>query len=209
MLSYRSALARVLGWAFVAFAVLNLLDLMVGITGEPRYDRFSFVLGALLLFGCGIAYAVGLRPGIRADDAGILVRNPLRDVRAPWRSIREIKGDGAVTVRFAGPDGRELLARAWVLQTSPRAQRKQDQQAAKEGPAAAHLKGRSATRFAAEQLDEARARHRAPARSGAPDRAAKAAGQQGPATGTVTWSVPALAALGVPLVLVLLALVLA
>ncbi|MFC0041407.1 PH domain-containing protein [Actinomadura rayongensis] len=184
-LRVRSTAGRVAGWAFVVFAVLNLLDLLVGFTGAARHDRTGAAYALALLFGCALAYALGLRPAILGDGAGVTVRNPLRDTRAPWRAVREVAGGAALTVRFAGPDGRDLVTRAWIDQTSPRAQAKAEKQTARESAAkvaAATLKGRTPATYTAERLNEIARRHRG----------------DGAETGTVSWSWPTVAALVVP-----------
>ena len=58
---FRSTAAYVCGWAFMVFAALNLLDL--GLHGR---DAVSVAATAALLFGCGVAYVIGIR------EAGIL-----------------------------------------------------------------------------------------------------------------------------------------
>ncbi|MFB4305891.1 PH domain-containing protein [Actinomadura sp. GTD37] len=201
-MTIRSTGGRVAAYAWFVFAGLNFVDLFVGITGDPDYSPTTFTIALLLLLGCGIAYTVGLRPAIVADEETLTVRNPLRDVRAPWAAIRGIEARNAVTVRFTGADGAELVTRAWVHQTSPRAQAKAEARAQKEarkaqGPGL-DLRGRTPTGFAARQLNEMRDRHRPKAKSGAPDKAA-AAKTEPPARGTITWSIPALAALVAPL----------
>ncbi|GAA1852132.1 PH domain-containing protein [Actinomadura bangladeshensis] len=201
-MTIRSTGGQVAAYAWLVFALLNFVDLFVGITGDPDYSLTTFTIAFLLLLGCGIAYTVGLRPAIIADEEALSVRNPLRDVRAPWAAIRRIEGRNAVTVRFAGPDGTDLETRAWVHQTSPRAQAKAEARAQKQarknqGPAV-DLRGRTPTGFAAQQLNEMRDRHRPKAKSGAPDKAAAAKTDE-PARGSVTWSIPAVAALAVPL----------
>ncbi|MGW2310683.1 PH domain-containing protein [Actinomadura luteofluorescens] len=215
-MTIRSTGGRVAAYAWLVFAALNLVDLFVGITGDPDYSLTTVTIAFLLLLGCGIAYTVGLRPVIVGDEAGVTIRNPLRDVRAPWGAIRRIEGRNALTVAFAGPDGTELETRAWVLQTSPRAQAKAEARAEKEarkGKGQAQgfdLRGRTPTAYAAQQLNEMRERQRPKARSGAPDKAAKAkaeAEEEGPARGTVRWSVPAVASLAVPLVVIVALLV--
>ncbi|MES9543259.1 MULTISPECIES: PH domain-containing protein [unclassified Actinomadura] len=203
-MTIRSTGGRVAAYAWLVFAALNLVDLFFGITGDPDYSLTTVTIAFLLLLGCGIAYAVGLRPVIVGDDAGITVRNPLRDVRVPWGAVRRIEGKNAVTVVFAGPDGTDLETRAWVLQTSPRAQAKAEARAEKEARKGRgqglDLRGRTPTAYAAQQLNEMKDRQRPKARSGAPDKAAKAkAEEEGPARGTVKWSVPAVASLAVPL----------
>ncbi|WP_067454255.1 PH domain-containing protein [Actinomadura macra] len=208
-LTIRSTGGRVAAVAWFVFAVLNLLDLAFNLTGKggPHYTVTSATIAVLLLLGCGIAYVAGLRPAIIGDAEAVTIRNPLRDVWAPWRAVREIQGTHAVIVQFAGPDGAELKARAWVHQTSPRAQAKAEARARRDEQHSkvpgAQLKGRTPAVYAAQQLNEIRDRNRPRTRSGAPDKAAaaKAAGDATPARGAITWSIPALASLAVPCVL--------
>ncbi|MFI0367113.1 PH domain-containing protein [Actinomadura sp. 1N219] len=212
MVTIRSTGGRVAAYAWLAFAALNLADLLFGITGDASYTPLTFGIGVLLLLGSGVAYAVGLRPAIIGDDDAVTIRNPLRDVRAPWAAVRRIEGTNAVTVRFTGPDGAELESRAWVHQTSPRAQAKAEARARKEATKQQEfdLRGRTPAAYAAQQLNEIRDRQRPRTKSGAPDRAAaaKEAADES-AKGTVTWSVPALASLGVPLALLVVVVIVA
>ncbi|NVI89458.1 PH domain-containing protein [Actinomadura sp. BRA 177] len=200
-MTIRSTGGRVAAYAWLAFAVLNLVDLFVGITGDPDYSLTTVTIAFVLLLGCGIAYTIGLRPAIIGDDEALTVRNPLRDVRAPWAAIHSIEGKNAVTVRFTGPEGTDLETRAWVHQTSPRAQAKAEaraqKQARKNKGSDLDIRGRTPTGFAAQQLNEMRDRHRPKTKSGAPDKAA-AAKTETPARATVTWSLPAIASLTVP-----------
>ncbi|MER6814741.1 PH domain-containing protein [Spirillospora sp. NPDC000708] len=201
MLTIRSTGGRIAAYVWLVFAGLNIIDLVFGVTGDATYSLAAFTIGALLLLGCGIAYTVGLRPAIIGTEEAVTVRNPLRETRAPWPAVREIVGTNAVTVKFDGPDGRELETRAWVHQTSPRAQAKAEARARRsEDKMAAALKGRTPAAYAAQQLNEIRDRQRTKTRSGAPDRAAEAKAEKDGATGTISWSVPALASLLVPLV---------
>lgn len=199
-LTIRSTGGRIAAYVWLVFAALNIIDLVFGVTGDATYSLTAFTIGALLLLGCGIAYTVGLRPAIIGDEEAVTVRNPLRETRAPWPAVREIVGTNAVTVKFDGPGGRELETRAWVHQTSPRAQAKAEARARRsQDKTAAVLKGRTPAAYAAQQLNEIRDRRRSKAKSGAPDRAAEAEAEKDGATGTVGWSVPALASLLVPL----------
>lgn len=201
MLTIRSTGGRIAAYVWLVFAGLNIIDLVFGVTGDATYSLAAFTIGALLLLGCGIAYTVGLRPAIIGTEEAVTVRNPLRETRAPWPSVREIVGTNAVTVKFDGPDGRELETRAWVHQTSPRAQAKAEARARRsDDKMAAALKGRTPAAYAAQQLNEIRDRQRTKTRSGAPDRAAEAKAEKDGATGMISWSVPALASLLVPLV---------
>lgn len=212
-MTIRSTGGRVAAYAWLAFAALNLVDLAFGVTGDASYTLMTLGIGVLLLLGCGIAYTVGLRPAIIGDDDAVVIRNPLRDVRAPWAAVRRIEGTNAVTVRFAGPGGTDLETRAWVHQTSPRAQAKAEARAAREQRKGQglDLRGRTPAAYAAERLNEIRDRRRPKSRSGAPDKAAAAKEEAAaePATGTVTWSVPAVASLAVPLAVLVVVLIVA
>ncbi|TYB48411.1 PH domain-containing protein [Actinomadura chibensis] len=203
-MTIRSTGGRVAAYAWLVFAVLNLVDIVFGVTGDAKFSANTVGLGAVLLLGCGVAYTVGLRPAIIGDDDGIVLRNPLRDVRVPWAAVRRIEGGHVLTVSYTGADGTETASRAWVHQTSPRAQAKADARARREQTGGqrhgADLRGRTPTRYAAQQLNEMRDRLRPKTRSGAPDKAAAAEAEAGDAHGTVTWSVPALASLAVPAV---------
>ncbi|MEV5569238.1 PH domain-containing protein [Spirillospora sp. NPDC052269] len=197
--SVRPPVARVAAWAWVAFTVLNLLDLGLGLTGKPVRDMTGAVMAAVLLAGCGVAYVLGLRPVIVADEAGVTVRNPLRDIRAPWRAVRRIEAKDAITLTFAqadGPDGSERSMRLWVLQSSPRAAAKAEARSKRDAarlPKGAEkaLKGRTPTMFAVEQLNEIAERERPKTDEDA-------------TTGTVRWSPVAVASLVVPIVLLVI-----
>ncbi|WP_141580944.1 PH domain-containing protein [Actinomadura sp. WMMA1423] len=204
-MTIRSTGGRVAAYTWLVFAALNIVDMFVGITGDPEYSLTTVTIAFVLLLGCGIAYTLGLRPLLAGDDDGITVRNPLRDVRAPWGAVRRIEGKNAVTVVFAGPDGTDLQTRAWVLQTSPRVQAKAEARAEKEARQGKgkgfDLRGRTATAYAVQQLNEIKDRQRPKARSGAPDKAAKAQ-ELGAAKGTISWSYPAVASLAGPLAVI-------
>ncbi|RAY15625.1 PH domain-containing protein [Actinomadura craniellae] len=178
----RSTGARVAAWVWLVFAALNLLD--VALRGR---DAAAAVAAAALLLGCGIAYVLGLRPRIEAGEHGLRLRNPLRDIDAPWPAVRKIEATHAVVLHYTGADGAERTARAWVLQTSPRAAARQ-----KRHTRDAALKDRTPTTYAVEQLNEVAARHR-----GGPE--------PGAGTGTARWSRSAVAALAVPAALLAVA----
>lgn len=213
-MTIRSTGGRVAAYAWLVFAALNLLDLVFGLTGDASYSLTSLGIGLLLLLGSGVAYTVGLRPAIIGDDDAVTIRNPLRDTRAPWAAVRRIEGSAALTVRFDAEDGTETMTRAWVHQTSPRAQARAEARARKEQRKGQKLdlRGRTPAAYAAQQLNEIRDRRRPKTRSGAPDRAAAAkaeAASEESAKGTVTWSVPAVASLVVPLAALIVVMVVA
>jgi hypothetical protein len=219
LLTIRSTAARVGAWAWMAFAALNLVD--IALRGR---DMASLVMVAFLLLGCGIAYALGLRPAVVADEQGITVRNPLRDIRIPWGSSRKIEGADALTFQFVDADGGERKAKAWVHQTSPRARAKAEARQRRQAQglpdaAAAALKHNTPTSYAAQQLNELARAHKPKVKASSTnskDAAAKlkeaksedeAKAKDRDAEvpvprGTISWSRPAVMALAIPTALV-------
>jgi Bacterial PH domain len=172
---FRTGGIRFAGWAWMVFAVLNLADL-----AWRGRDMASAVAAAVLLLGCGIAYAVALRPRIVADDEAVHFHNLFRDVRLPWGAVDRFEGGDAVYAHVG-----ERRYRAFILQTSPRARAKSEMRARREDKklpeaVADYMRGRTATDFTVEQLREI----------------APAGRTEGEVT--VGWSWPALLALAVP-----------
>jgi hypothetical protein len=185
---FRSGGVRFAGWAWMVFAALNLADLI-----WRGRDMASVVAGAVLVLGCGIAYAVAIRPRIVAGDDAVHFCNLLRDVRLPWTSVERFEGGDAIYAHVG--DGR---FRAYVLQTSPRARAKQEMKARREDKrlpdaVADYVRGRTATDFTVEQLRELADQH----------------GGEGSGEVTVRWSWPAILALAVPGLLTLIMIVVA
>ncbi|MFB9834372.1 PH domain-containing protein [Actinoallomurus acaciae] len=188
--TFRSGGIRFCGWAWMVFAVLNLADL-----AWRGRDIASVVAAAVMLLGCGIAYAVALRPRIVADEEAVRFHNLLRDVRLPWEAIDRFEGGDAVYA-YVGEERR----RAFVLQTSPRARAKSELKARREDKklpeaVAEYMRGRTATDFAVEQLRELAAGHKEDPGT--------------PATVTSTWAWPAIIALAAPGILTVVTIVIA
>lgn len=116
----------VVGWAWLAFAVINAIDLAI-----QWHHRAALVYGAILALGTGVAYACALRPRLIADSTGIKIRNPLRDCAAPWGAIRAVDVGEAVQVHYSLPDGTEKVFPSWAMFSSSRAQLKADMRARK------------------------------------------------------------------------------
>ena len=183
---FRSGGIRFAGWAWMVFAVLNLADL-----AWRGRDMASAVAAAVLLLGCGIAYAVALRPRIVARDEAVHFHNLLRDVRLPWGAVDRFEGGDAVYAHVG-----ERRHRAFILQTSPRARAKSEMRARREDKnlpeaVADYMRGRTATDFTVEQLREIAPKDRTEGEV------------------TVTWSWPALLSLAVPGLLTVVAIVFA
>jgi hypothetical protein len=195
---FRSTAALVGGWAWMVFAAVNFVDLAV-----RGRDTDALLAAAVLLLGCGIAYVLGLRPRVVGDETGVRVHNPLRDVVVPWPALKEITAPGSVRVSYTGPDGEPHEASTWVLQTSPRERAKADRRAARtpHDAVARYIETRTPADFAAEQLTELADAHRRPARTQPGPEPTDLTDTAAPPTGRATWSIPALAALAGPALL--------
>jgi hypothetical protein len=190
---YRMRTPVVVFWVWLAFAVINVIDLSI-----EWHHRTALVYGAILALGTGVAYACALRPRLIADNTGITILNPLRDCMVPWGSIRAVDLGEAVQVHYTLPSGNDKVFPSWALFASSRSQLKADQRArrhaaqmTKISPSYSQLPteaketmGRTETQLIARQLDE-----RA-------EQAREAGAAAGPPT--LTWAWPSVAALLVP-----------
>ena len=123
---FRSPTAVVVWVVWLLFAVGNWIDLAV----QGR-DHLSVVAAAVLLLATGVAYVTAQRPRIIADDAGVTVRNPLRDHRIGWAGVAEMDLVDLLRVHCAwgGPPGAAPADRehhkvisAWAIHYSRRRQ---------------------------------------------------------------------------------------
>src|SRR5271156_4359825 len=83
--TFRSPTAIIIWYVWLLFAAANLIDLAV----QGR-DHLALVATALLLLATGVAYVTTQRPRILADQAGVTVRNPLRDHHAGWATVTTV-----------------------------------------------------------------------------------------------------------------------
>jgi hypothetical protein len=111
--------AVVLFWAWVVFAVANLVD--IAISGR---DRTSVQIAIGLVVVTAVMYACALRPRVITDSDGITVLNPLRDHRIPWGSVTAIDLGDSVQVhcrREPGAKKAEKVIYSWALYSPRRA----------------------------------------------------------------------------------------
>jgi hypothetical protein len=113
---FRSPLAVLAWWLWVAFAVANWADLAV----QGR-DRFSLLVALGLLLITGVVYTVALRPRVIAGDEGLTIVNPLRDHRIGWAAVSAIEATGLVRVRCEWPAGKRVIY-AWAVHSSRRSE---------------------------------------------------------------------------------------
>jgi len=124
---FRLTTPVVVWWAWVAFAVANLIDLAV--QGSKAHS--AFVIGAVLLLITGFAYTLALRPRVVADQDGLDIVNPFRDHHVPWPVIQLIDAGDWVRVhhtRDSSPvTAVEVPGKAiecWALYVSARTRRR-------------------------------------------------------------------------------------
>jgi hypothetical protein len=217
----------VLWWVWLAFVAVNIGDFAIqGLSSA----RFGAVVSAILLFVTGLVYTLALRPRVVTDKAGLTVVNPYRTHWIPWPLIQSVDTGEWVRVQYGLPvadsGGRPTRTLyCWALFVSSRARRKiargprpqrraffdggisrRAGMDAGYGTAAAdssrlpeearHLASLPVTQAIATRLDTRAARERARAHQEEPEQA------------TASWSVPALAAAGIPaLILLVVALI--
>jgi hypothetical protein len=83
--TFRSPTALIVWWIWLVFVAANLIDLAVQ---DP--DHTSLVAAAILVLATGVAYVAAQRPRVIADDAGITVKNPLRDHHIGWAGVTKV-----------------------------------------------------------------------------------------------------------------------
>jgi len=97
--TYRSPLAVLAWWVWLAFAAANLIDIAV----QGR-DHLSAVAAATLVLITGIVYVAAQRPRVLAAADGIVIRNPLRDHRVPWPAVTDVDLRDLLRVHCAWPE---------------------------------------------------------------------------------------------------------
>jgi hypothetical protein len=159
---FRSTPSYVFAWVWMAFAAANLVDLAV-----RGRDVASVIAAGSLLFGAGVAYIIGLRPRVVADDDGVRLHNPLQDVRLPWSAVEKVDKTDAIEIHSG-----DRTFRAYALQTSPRARVRAQARPRREGSVPDHVaeyvRGRLPIDFAVDQLNELANQNRGDAPSDPP-----------------------------------------
>ncbi len=113
---FRLAAPVGLWWIWLAFVAANVADFAIqGLSSA----RFGAVVSAILLFVTGLVYALALRPRVIAGGAFLTVVNPLRTHRVPWRLIESVDTREWVRVRYG-----DKTLYCWALYVSARARRK-------------------------------------------------------------------------------------
>jgi hypothetical protein len=117
---FRSPAALVIWWVWALFAAANLIDLAV----QGR-DHIALVAAFLLLLVTGIVYLTALRPRMMADAAGLTIVNPVTTHRVGWATVAGADPADLLRVRCEWQEGartRQRAIYAWAVHSSRRRQ---------------------------------------------------------------------------------------
>ncbi len=193
----------VLWWAWLVFAVANLVDLTI-----QGHDRMALQIAIGLLAVTGLVYACALRPRISTGPDAVTMLNPLRDYRVPWGRISDIYLGESIQLHCSAENAaKPRVLHSWALYSPSRTRlkaevrgRRWDQNRAARPGGYGRLPAEA--REAAKQTTvEVMAREL--------QNMASQARERGAAGGAIVarWAWPSLAAFGVPAVALALAIV--
>src|SRR5207253_323950 len=85
-------------------------------------DHLAAEVAAVLILVTGVAYVTAFRPRVLAEDAGITIRNPLRDHHVPWGCVQGIDVRNSLEVHCTPQDGEQKSKTlyAWAVHSSRR-----------------------------------------------------------------------------------------
>lgn len=113
---FRHPAPLLLWWAWVVFALINIIYLL---TGDLTIDAVRGIAG--LLTATGVLYACTLHSRVEADDNGVTIHNPLREHRAPWSSVEAVTLGDSVEFACSRPAPRKTKKiYSWALYSSRR-----------------------------------------------------------------------------------------
>jgi hypothetical protein len=108
---FRLGTPLVLWWLWVAFAIFNLVDIVI-----PDHNYFSIELTAGLLAVTAVVYASAMRPRVVADDEAIYVYNPYRDHVVRWGAVNGVHLGDSLEITCARPSPRkDKIIYCWAL----------------------------------------------------------------------------------------------
>jgi len=114
---FRMTPPLVLWWGWVVVAVVSLGDLAV-----QGHDRGAVEPALVVLVITALMYSCAFRPRVLADSAGITVQNPLRDYIVPWGAVRGVFLGDSVEFQCARPAPKgDKTIYSWALYGSRRA----------------------------------------------------------------------------------------
>lgn len=197
-------LSRILGWLWAVVALLLLVD--VAVNGG---DRASLIAGAVLLVTLGLDYVCWLRPRVVPTEAGVRVINPMREAFIPWNAFTWADVTDVLRVH-AG----DQVFRSWPLRETKRAKVRDNLRRAEglvdvmEEMEEKDPRDMRPVDLAARQLREEAEKRKAQPPAVVSEGAVATDAEPAVAEPTVLWSPDAIVALGVPLFLLVAALLL-
>ena len=152
---FRSPIATLIWWVWVLFAVGNLIDLAV----QGR-DHLSVIAACTLLLITGVMYATALRPRIIADDDSLTIVNPVREHRVGWPAVVGFDSTELLRVRclWTAEDGTESDMRAfyaWAAHSSRRRKLAEEMRAQRRVRAGSAARGARIGGFGSPPVDDA------------------------------------------------------
>ena len=97
---FRPAAAVAAWWVWCVVAAVSLADIAMQGGGH-----IAAVAVAVIAAVTGVMYACALRPRVVAEEAGIVLVNPLREYRVPWAAVTEVDVRDSLRVHCARPAG--------------------------------------------------------------------------------------------------------
>jgi hypothetical protein len=141
-LTFRSPFAVAAWWVWLVFALANLADLAV----QGR-DHFSVVAAFILLLVTGVMYTAALRPRIIAGDDQLTIVNPLREHRIGWAAVTAVEATDLVRVRCEWPQAKRVIY-SWAVGSSRRRQASAEMRASRARPRTPRGGGAAGSAFA-------------------------------------------------------------
>lgn len=184
---FRRVAPVVFWWVWLAFALINVIDIAVQGSGH-----FAVTVTAVVAAITGVVYACALRPRVVASGAGLVVRNPVRDYRIPWGAVEAVDTGDWVQVHSAGRtiDCWALFAPARArLRWGRRAQDRAIASGSRVSDETRSMMSMTAVEAMARRMDERAKQERAAGAAGGPP--------------TPSWAWPSLAAMILPVLVVI------
>ncbi len=113
---YRRLTPIILWWAWLAFVVFSLVDVVI-----PAHSYLSVEVVAGLLTVTAFVYACAVRPRVIADDESVVIYNPFRDHHLRWGAIRGVFLGDSIEFSCARPaPKKDKTIYCWALYTARR-----------------------------------------------------------------------------------------
>jgi Bacterial PH domain len=148
-LTFRSPFAVAMWWVWLLFALANLIDLAV----QGR-DHFSVVAAFILLLVTGVVYTTAQRPRIIAGDDSLTIVNPVREHRIGWAAVSAVEATDLIRVRCEWPAGdaggrrNNRVIYSWAVGSSRRRQANAEMRANRARPRPPRGGGAAGSAFA-------------------------------------------------------------